>query len=123
LEELKVKKIPKQAYTTEFKELAIKRAVDLQSIAGAAKELGLRDSIKASAEGKLTGAGSKPEPLAAKYKPNPNKGKQPRAKYPLYLKYPLLLHFRIPVSHFNYCRRVFLGCCLPLLAMLFPRHL
>jgi transposase len=54
LEELKMKKIPKQAYTTEFKALAIKRAADLQSIAGAAKELGLCDQtlrnwIKASA--------------------------------------------------------------------------
>lgn len=59
-----MKKIPKQAYTTEFKELAVKRAADVQSIPAAAKELGLSDQtlrnwIKASAEGKLNGVGSK----------------------------------------------------------------
>jgi transposase len=59
-----MKKIPKQAYTTEFKELAVKRATDVQSIPTTAKELGLSDQtlrkwIKALAEGKLSGAGSK----------------------------------------------------------------
>ena len=59
-----MKKIPKQAYTTEFKELAVKRVTDGQAIAVVVKELGLSDQtlrnwIKASAEGKLKGAGSK----------------------------------------------------------------
>jgi len=59
-----MKKIPKQAYTTEFKELAVKRVTDGQAIALVVKELGLSDQtlrnwIKASAEGKLKGAGSK----------------------------------------------------------------
>jgi transposase len=38
-----MKKIPKQAYTTEFKELAIKRVADGQTIPTAAKEFGLSD--------------------------------------------------------------------------------
>jgi transposase len=51
-------KIPKQAYTTEFKELAVKRVKDGQSISMVIKELGLGDQtlrnwVKASAEGKL----------------------------------------------------------------------
>ena len=59
-----MKKIPKQAYTTEFKELAVKRVTDGQAIAATAKELGLneqtlRNWVKAAAAGKLTGAGSK----------------------------------------------------------------
>jgi transposase len=59
-----MKKIPKQAYTTEFKELAIKRVADGQTIPTAAKELGLSDQtlrnwIEAAAAGKLSGAGSK----------------------------------------------------------------
>ena len=59
-----MKKIPKQAYTAEFKELAVKRVKDGQSIAVVVKELGLGDQtlrnwIKASAEGKLKGAGGK----------------------------------------------------------------
>ena len=57
-------KIPKQAYTTEFKELAAKRIKDGQSISTVIKELGLGDQtlrnwIKASAEDQLKGAGSK----------------------------------------------------------------
>ena len=57
-------KIPKQAYTTEFKELAVKRVKDGQSISTVIKELGLSDQtlrnwVKASAEGKLAGAGSR----------------------------------------------------------------
>jgi transposase len=57
-------KIPKQAYTTEFKELAVKRVKDGQSVSTVVKELGLGDQtlrnwVKASAEGKLKGAGGK----------------------------------------------------------------
>ena len=59
-----MRKIPKQAFTTEFKELAVKRVKDGESIAGVVKELGLGDQtlrnwVKAAAEGKLKGAGSK----------------------------------------------------------------
>lgn len=59
-----MKKIPKQAFTTEFKELAVKRVANGQAIVAAAKELGLneqtlRNWVKAAAAGKLTGAGSK----------------------------------------------------------------
>lgn len=59
-----MKKIPKQAYTTEFKELAVKRVSEGQAIVATAKELGLneptlRNWVKAAAAGKLTGAGSK----------------------------------------------------------------
>ena len=57
-------KIAKPAYTTEFKELAVKRVKDGQSISAVIKELGLGDQtlrnwVKASAEGKLRGAGSR----------------------------------------------------------------
>jgi transposase len=57
-------KIGKPAYTTEFKELAVKRVKDGQSISAVIKELGLGDQtlrnwVKASAEGKLRGAGSR----------------------------------------------------------------
>jgi transposase len=57
-------KIPKQAYTSEFKELAVKRVKDGQSISTVIKELGLGDQtlrnwVKASAEGKLIGVGGK----------------------------------------------------------------
>lgn len=59
-----MKRIPKQAYTTEFKELAVKRVQDGESVAVVVRELGLGDQtlrnwIKAAAEGKLKGAGSK----------------------------------------------------------------
>lgn len=59
-----MKKIPKQAYTTEFKELAVKRVSDGQAIVATAKELGLneqtlRNWVKAAAAGKLAVAGSK----------------------------------------------------------------
>jgi transposase len=59
-----MKKIPKQAYTAEFKELAVKRVKDGESITVVVKELGLSDQtlrnwVKAAAEGKLKGAGSK----------------------------------------------------------------
>ena len=57
-------KIPKQAYTTEFRELAVKRITDGQSVSTVCKELGLSDQtvrnwVKAAAEGRLTGAGGK----------------------------------------------------------------
>ena len=57
-------KIPKQAYTTEFKELAVKRIKDGQSVSVVCKELGLSDQTvrnwaKAAAEGKLNGAGGR----------------------------------------------------------------
>ena len=57
-------KIPKQEYTTEFKELAVKRVKGGQSVGAVAKDLGLieqtlRNWVKASAAGKLSGAGGK----------------------------------------------------------------
>ena len=57
-------KIPNQAYTQEFKELAVKRTKGGQSIGRVAKELGISDQslrnwVKAAAQGKLNGAGSK----------------------------------------------------------------
>ena len=57
-------KIPRQAYTIEFKELAVKRVKDGQSVSRVCKELGLGDQtvrnwIKAAAEGKLGGAGTR----------------------------------------------------------------
>ena len=57
-------KIPKQAYTTEFKELAVKRVKDGQSVGIACRELGLSDQtlrnwIKAATEGRLNGAGGR----------------------------------------------------------------
>jgi len=57
-------KIPKQAYTVEFKELAVKRVKDGQSVGTVCRELGLSDQtlrnwVKAAAEGKLNGAGGR----------------------------------------------------------------
>ena len=57
-------KIPKQEYTDEFKELAVKRVKDGQSVGAVAKDLGLieqtlRNWVKAAAAGKLNGAGGK----------------------------------------------------------------
>jgi len=62
-----MKKIPKQRYTTEFQELAVKRISDGAPIAAVARELGigdqtLRNWVKAAAQGKLTGAGNKVTP-------------------------------------------------------------
>ncbi len=59
-----MKKIPRQEYTTEFKELAVKRVKDGQTAGAVAKDLGLieqtlRNWVKAAAAGKLTGAGAK----------------------------------------------------------------
>ena len=61
--EAKLKKIPKQEYTAEFKELAVKRVKAGQSIGAVARELGLieqtlRNWVKAAAAGKLNGPGS-----------------------------------------------------------------
>lgn len=57
-------KIPKQEYTAEFKELAVKRVGSGQSVGAVARELGLIDQtlrnwVKAAATGKLNGAGTK----------------------------------------------------------------
>ena len=57
-------KLSKQAYTAEFKELAVKRVKGGQSISTVVKDLGLGDQtlrnwVKAAAEGKLNGAGSR----------------------------------------------------------------
>ena len=57
-------KIPKQEYTTEFKELTVKRVKDGQSVGAVAKELGLieqtlRNWVKAAEAGKLDGAGAR----------------------------------------------------------------
>jgi transposase-like protein len=62
--ESKLKKIPKQEYTAEFKELSVKRVKAGQSVGAVARELGLieqtlRNWVKAAATGKLNGPGSK----------------------------------------------------------------
>jgi transposase len=59
-----MKKIPKQEFTVEFKEQAVKHVKSGESISAVAKELGLkyqtlRNWVKASEAGKLIGAGSK----------------------------------------------------------------
>ena len=59
-----MKKRPRQAYTVEFKLLAVKRVADGQSIPALANELGMSDQtlrnwVKAREAGKLNGAGSK----------------------------------------------------------------
>jgi len=59
-----VKKIPRQEYTPEFKEQAVKHAQAV-GIVVAARELGLieqtlRNWVKAAEAGKLVGAGAKP---------------------------------------------------------------
>ena len=58
-----MKKIPKQEYTAEFKEQAVKRAQEVGA-GVAARELGLveqtrRNWVKAAAAGKLTAPGAK----------------------------------------------------------------
>ncbi len=57
-------KIPKQEYTTEFKELSVKRVKSGQSMSVVAKDLGLieqtlRNWVKAADAGKLNGVGGK----------------------------------------------------------------
>ena len=57
-----MKRIPKQAYTLEFKELAVKRVTAGESIPAVAKELGdqaLRNWVKAVAGVKLNEASGK----------------------------------------------------------------
>ncbi len=57
-------KIPKQEYTPEFREMAVKRVKEGQSMGAVAKELGLSDQtvrnwVKAADAGKLNRAGVK----------------------------------------------------------------
>ena len=57
-------KIPKQAYTGEFKELAVKRVKEGQRVSMVCRELGLSDQtvrnwVKAATEGKLNGSGGR----------------------------------------------------------------
>ena len=57
-------KIPKQEYTPEFREMAVKRVKEGQSIGALARELGLSDQtlrnwVKAAAAGKLSSVGGK----------------------------------------------------------------
>jgi transposase len=57
-------KIPKQEYTAEFKELAVKRVNSGQGVVAVAKELGLveqtlRNWVKAARAGKLHASGAK----------------------------------------------------------------
>lgn len=59
-----MKKIPRQEYTAEFKEQAVKRAQEV-GVGVAARELGLveqtlRNWVKAAAVGKLNAPGAKP---------------------------------------------------------------
>ncbi len=59
-----MKKIPKQEYTAEFKELSVKRVKAGQGIGTVARELGLieqtlRNWVKTAAAGKLNGPGSR----------------------------------------------------------------
>ena len=57
-------KIPRQAYTAEFKAAAVQRGIDGQSVSTVARELGMSERtlcnwIGAAAAGKLGGAGAK----------------------------------------------------------------
>lgn len=57
-------KLPKQAYTTEFKEQAVAQVASGRSIPTVSRELGmseqtLRNWVKTAKAGKLAGAGSK----------------------------------------------------------------
>lgn len=57
-------KIPKQAYTIESKELAVRLIKNGQSVSQVCKELGLSDEtvrnwVRATAKGKLNGAGDR----------------------------------------------------------------
>lgn len=62
--EAKMIKIPKQEYTAEFKEQAVKRVTEVGSISRVADELGLveqtlRNWVKAAKAGKLNPRGAK----------------------------------------------------------------
>jgi transposase len=57
-------KLPKQAYTMEFKGQAVKRVKEGQGVGTVCKELGLSDQtlrnwVKAAAQGRLSAVGSK----------------------------------------------------------------
>ena len=57
-------KLTRQAFTLEFKDLAVKRVKDGQSVGAVCKDLGLSDQtlrnwVKAAAAGRLNGAGAK----------------------------------------------------------------
>ena len=59
-----MKRIPRQEYTVEFKELAVKRVKDGMTHGAVARELGLveqtlRNWVKVAEVGSLSGAGSK----------------------------------------------------------------
>jgi transposase len=59
-----MKKIPQRAFTAEFKELAVQRVKDGETIPAVGSELGIshqtvRNWVKAADGGKLTGAGSR----------------------------------------------------------------
>jgi transposase len=61
---MSIAKIPKQEYTDEFRELAVKRVKGGQTVGAVAKELGLieqtlRNWVKAFDAGKLNGPGSR----------------------------------------------------------------
>lgn len=60
-----MKTIPQQASTAEFKELAVQRVKEGQTIPAVGRELGIshqtvRNWVKAAAAGKLVGTGSRP---------------------------------------------------------------
>ncbi len=57
-------KVPKQEYTAEFKELAVKRVKEGQTAGAVSRDLGLieqtlRNWVKAAEAGKLNGAGAR----------------------------------------------------------------
>jgi transposase len=58
-----MKKIPREDYAAEFKELAVKRVKDRMTTGAVAKELGLIEQTllwaRAAEDGKLNGAGTK----------------------------------------------------------------
>lgn len=59
-----MKKIPQQAFTAEFKELAVQRVKEGQTIPAVGRELGIshqtvRNWVKAANAGKLTSPGSR----------------------------------------------------------------
>ena len=65
-----MQKSPKQAYTAEVKEQAVKRVKDGKSLGAVAKEMGLveqtlRNGVKAFAVGTLNGAGAAQVPPEA----------------------------------------------------------
>ena len=58
-------KMPKQEYTPEFRELAVRRVTSGQGVGGVAKDLGLveqtlRNWVKGAKEGKLNAPATKP---------------------------------------------------------------